>query len=125
MTNASDYHSLAIEEGFSTNVRANLSSLLGKTELGASASLTYDNKKSDGESTGLYQYFQSGTTQTDRQHYHAPNHHFTADGSLQVRHAFGKNLSAMARWQTNYSNNFRDEQRHRADTLDLTNSPRR
>ena len=125
MTNASDYHSLAIEEGFSTNVRANLSSLLGKTELGASASLTYDNKKSDGESTGLYQYFQSGTTQTDRQHYHAPNHHFTADGSLQVRHAFGKNLSAMARWQTNYSNNFRDEQRHRADTLDLTNSLRR
>ena len=125
MTNASDYHSRAIEEGFSTNVRANLSSLLGKTELGASASLTYDNKKSDGESTGLYQYFQSGTTQTDRQHYHAPNHHFTADGSLQVRHAFGKNLSAMARWQTNYSNNFRDEQRHRADTLDLTNSLRR
>ena len=125
MTNASDYHSLAIEEGFSTNVRANLSSLLGKTELGASASLTYDNKKSNGESTGLYQYFQSGTTQTDRQHYHAPNHHFTADGSLQVRHAFGKNLSAMARWQTNYSNNFRDEQRHRADTLDLTNSLRR
>jgi hypothetical protein len=125
MTNASDYHSLATEEGFSTNVRANLNSLLGKTELGASASLTYDNKKSDGESTGLYQYFQSGTTQTDRQHYHAPNHHLTADASVQARHAFGKNLSAMARWQTNYDKNFCDEQRHRADTLDLANSLRR
>ena len=125
MTNASDYHSLATEEGFSTNVRANLGSLLGKTELGASASLTYDNKKSDGESTGLYQYFQSGTTQTDRQHYHAPNHHLTAEANMQARHAFGKNLSAMARWQTTYDKNFRDELRHRADTLDLANSLRR
>ena len=125
MTNASDYHSLATEEGFSTNVRANLGSLLGKTELGASASLTYDNKKSDGESTGLYQYFQSGTTQTDRQHYHAPNHHLTAEANMQARHAFGKNVSAMARWQTTYDKNFRDELRHRADTLDLVNSLRR
>ena len=125
MTNASDYHSLATEEGFSTNVRANLGSLLGKTELGASASLTYDNKKSDGESTGLYQYFQSGTTQTDRQHYHAPNHHLTAEANMQARHAFGKNVSAMARWQTTYDKNFRDELRHRADTLDLANSLRR
>jgi hypothetical protein len=125
MTNASDYHSLATEEGFSTNVRANLGSLLGKTELGASASVTYDNKKSDGESTGIYQYLQSGTTQTDRQHYHAPTHHLTADASLQARHAVGKNLALMASWQTTYNKNFRDEQRHRADTLDLANSLRR
>ena len=81
--------------------------------------------KRDGESTGIYQYFQSGTTQTDRQHYHAPTHRLTADASLQARHAFGKNLSAMASWQTTYNNNFRDEQRHRADTLDTANSLRR
>ena len=125
MTNTSDYHSLATEEGFSTNVKARLGSLLGKTEFGASVSLTYDNMKRDGESTGIYQYFQSGTTQTDRQHYHAPTHRLTADASLQARHAFGKNLSAMASWQTTYNNNFRDEQRHRADTLDTANSLRR
>ena len=125
MTNASDYHSLATEEGFSTNLKAKFGSILGKTELGASASLAYDNKKSDGESTGLYQYFQSGTTQTDRQHYHAPTHHLTAEAELVARHAFGKNLSAMAKWQITYDKNFRDEQRHRADTLDLANSLRR
>ncbi len=125
ITNSSNYHSLATEEGFSTIVRAKLGSLLGKTELGASASLTYDNKKSDGESTGIYQYLQSGTTQTDRQHYHAPTHHLTADASLQARHAVGKNLALMASWQTTYNKNFRDEQRHRADTLDLANSLRR
>lgn len=125
MTNASDYHSLSTEEGFSTNVRSNLSSLLGKTELSVSALLTYENKKSNGESTGLYQYFQSGTAQTDRQHYHAPTHHLTAEASVQVRRAFGKSLSAMVSWQTAYNNNFRDEQRHRADTLDLANSLRR
>ena len=68
VTNSSDYHSIATEEGFSTNVKARLGSLLGKTEFGASVSLTYDNMKRDGESTGIYQYFQSGTTQTDRQH---------------------------------------------------------
>lgn len=125
MTNTSSYHSLAVEEGFSTNIKAQLGFLLGKTELGASASLTYDNKKSDGESTGLYQYFQSGTTQTDRQHYHAPTHHLTVEASVPVRHAFNKNLSAMAKWQITYDKNFRDEQRHRADTLDLANSMRR
>jgi len=125
MTNASDYHSLATEEGFSTNLKAKFGSILGKTELGASASLAYDNKKSDGESTGLYQYFQSGTTQTDRQHYHAPTHHLTAEAELVARHAFGKNVSATARWQTTYMGSFRDEQRHRADTLDLANSLRR
>lgn len=125
MTNASNYHSLATEEGFSTNLKAKFGSILGKTELGASASLAYDNKKSDGESTGLYQYFQSGTTQTDRQHYHAPTHHLTAEAELVARHAFGKNLSAMVKWQITYDKNFRDEQRHRADTLDLANSLRR
>lgn len=125
MTNTSSYHSLAVEEGFSTNIKAQLGFLLGKTELGASASLTYDNKKSDGESTGLYQYFQSGTTQTDRQHYHAPTHHLTAEASVPVRHAFSQNLSAMAKWQITYDKNFRDEQRHRADTLDHANSLRR
>ena len=125
VTNSSDYHSIATEEGFSTNVKARLGSLLGKTEFGASVSLTYDNMKRDGESTGIYQYFQSGTTQTDRQHYHAPTHRLTADASLQAHHAFGKNLSAMARWQTIYNNNSRDEQRHRADTLDTANSLRR
>ena len=125
VTNSSDYHSIATEEGFSTNVKARLGSLLGKTEFGASVSLTYDNTKRNGESTGIYQYFQSGTTQTDRQHYHAPTHRLTADASLQAHHAFGKNLSAMARWQTIYNNNSRDEQRHRADTLDTANSLRR
>lgn len=55
--NSSDYHSLATAEGFSTNVRGNLSSMLGKTELGATASVYYDNMKNDGESTGFYQYF--------------------------------------------------------------------
>ncbi len=123
--NTSSYHSLAVEEGFSTNIKAQLGFLLGKTELGATASLTYDNKKSDGESTGLYQYFQSGTTQTDRQHYHAPTHHLTAEASVPVRHAFSQNLSAMAKWQITYDKNFRDEQRHRADTLDTANSLRR
>ncbi|MCR5364523.1 MAG: TonB-dependent receptor [Prevotella sp.] len=125
MTNSSNYHSLATEEGFSTNVRGKLASLLGKTELGASASLTYDNMKRDGESTGIYQYIQSGTMHTDRQHYHAPTHRLTAEARLQSRHAFGKNFSAMASWQTTYDKNFRDEQRYRADTLDLVNSLRR
>lgn len=123
--NTSNYHSLSTEEGFSTNVKANLSSLHGKTEVSATASLTYDNKKSEGESTGIYQYFQRGTVQTDRQHYHSPNHNLRANASVQVRRAFGKNLSAMARWQTTYTNSFRDEQRHRADTLDTANSLRR
>ena len=123
--NTSNYHSLSTEEGFSTNVKANLSSLHGKTEVSATASLTYDNKKSEGESTGIYQYFQRGTVQTDRQHYHSPNHNLRANASVQVRHAFGKNLSAMARWQTTYTNSFRDEQRHRADTLDMANRLRR
>lgn len=123
--NTSDYHSLSTEEGFSTNIKVNLSSLLGKTEVSWAASLTYDNKKSDGESTGIYQYFQRGTVQTDRQHYHSPNHNLRANANVQARHAFSKKLSAMARWQTTYTGSFRDEQRHRADTLDLANSLRR
>lgn len=123
--NSSDYHSLATAEGFSTNVKARLGSLLGKTEFGASVSLTYDNMKRDGESTGIYQYFQSGTMQNDRQHYHMPTRNLTVDASLQARSALGQNFTVMARWKTTYNNNFRDEQRHRADTLDTTNSLRR
>lgn len=125
ITNSSDYHSIAKDEGFSTNVKGKLSSQLGKTELLALASLKYDNMKSDGESTGVYQYFQSGTAQTDRQRYHAPTHHLTADFRMQARHAFGKKLAVMASWQTAYDNNFRNERRHRADTLDTANSLRR
>ena len=125
VTNSSDYHSIATEEGFSTNVKAKLGSLLGKTEFGASVSLTYDNMKRDGESTGIYQYFQSGTMQNDRQHYHMPTRNLTVDASLQARSALGQNFTVMARWKTTYNNNFRDEQRHRADTLDTANSLRR
>ena len=123
--NSSDYHSLATAEGFSTNVRGNLSSKLGKTELGATASVYYDNMKNDGESTGFYQYFQSGTMQNDRQHYHMPTRNLTVEASLQARSALGQNFTVMARWKTTYNNNFRDEQRHRADTLDTANSLRR
>lgn len=125
MTNTSDYHSLTTEEGFSTNVRGNLSALRGKTELGASVYFAYDNMRSNGESTGIYQYIQSGTTQTDRQHYHAPTHHLTAEARVQARRAFGQNLTLMASWQTTYNNSFRNEQRYRADTLDRVNSLRR
>lgn len=125
MTNSSIYHSLATEEGFSTNLRGGLSTLLGKTELGASVSFSYDNMKSDGASTGTYQYVQKGTTQTDCQHHHAPTHHLNADARVELRHAFGQHLSAMGSWQTSYSNNFRDEQRYRTDTLDRANSFRR
>ena len=91
--NSSDYHSLATAEGFSTNVRGNLSSKLGKTELGATASVYYDNMKNDGESTGFYQYFQSGTMQNDRQHYHMPTRNLTVDASLQARSALGQNFT--------------------------------
>ncbi len=125
MTNSSFYHSKTQEEGFSTNLRGGLSTLLGKTELGASASFSYDNMKSDGASTGTYQYVQKGTTQTDRQHHHAPTHHLNADARVELRHAFGQHLSVMGSWQTSYSNNFRDEQRYRTDTLDRANSFRR
>lgn len=125
ITNISDYHSLATEEGFSTNIKGKLASWSDKAELVVSASLTYDDMKGDGESTGIYQYLQSGTMQTDRQHYHAPTHHLSADLRLQAHHAFGKNLSLMASWQTTYANSFRDEEHHRADTLDIANSFRR
>lgn len=125
MTNSSSYHSRTTAEGLSTKVMGSLSSLIGKTELGASASLAYNNLKRDGASTGIYQYIQSGTTQTDCQHYHAPTHRFTAEARLGARHAFGKNLSAAVIWQTTYDHNYRNEQRHRADTLDLANSMRR
>ena len=133
--NTSDYHSLTTAESFSTNVKGSLFSLLGKAELEATASIAYENTKNDGESTGLYHYFNvpsvaaspqlSPSTHTDRQHFHAPTHRFTAEARLQARRAFGQNLTVMARWQTIYNNKFRDEQRHRADTLDLQNSLRR
>ena len=44
---------------------------------------------------------------------------------MQARSTLGQNLMVMARWQTIYNNGFRDEQRHRADTLDTANSLRR
>lgn len=122
MTNASDYHSLTTREGISTSMRGDLSSFIGKAELSAVLNLTYNNNKNDGQSTGIYQYFQSGTTQTDRQWFHAPTHDFKADAQLKARRPFGKDVMLSAEWQTTYQNNYRDEQRHRADTLDTANS---
>ena len=141
MLNTSDFHSLAMGEGFSTGLKGRLSSLLGRTELSAKTSLSYDNTTSDGQSTGIYHYFNVPSVATlsqqlpytssqqlphiDRQHFHAPARNFTADASLQARRALGQRLTLVARWQTIYTHRFRDERRHRADTLDTANSLRR
>ena len=132
-TNASDYHALSDEKGVSSKFKAEVFGFAGKAEYLAAAGIGYDHTKNDGASTGIYHYFNvpsvatvsQPTTHTDRQHFHAPTHQLQADMQLKARRAFGQSLTLLAAWQTVYTSSFRDEQRHRADTLDLANSLRR
>ena len=125
LTNTSDYQSLHHEEGLSTKVKAELFGFVKKTEYIMYVATSYQDMKRDGESTGIYQYQQRGLSQTDCQRFHAPTHYLMADVGLKARRAFSRHVVLLTSWQTIYDHAYRDEQRHRADTLDLANSLRR
>ena len=125
LINTSDYHALNDKKGMSSSLEATLFSFVGKTQYGAMAQVSYDNQKSDGASTGIYQYLQNGTSQTDHQTFQTPIHNLNAELGLGICRPLGKQLMVSAEWRTTYLNSYHDEQRRRADTLDLANSLKR
>ena len=122
LTNASDYSALHHKEGLSSNFKTELFRLVGKSDYAASVAISYQNMKSEGSSTGIYQYMQSETSQTDQQTYQAPLHDLTAELRLRVRRPWGQQAMVSAEWKSIYMHNYRDEQRYRSNVLDLANS---
>lgn len=122
LINTSDYHALHDNEGMSSSLQAALFSYAGKTEYAAFANLSYNNMRSNGYSTGIYQFLQNATSQTDHQTIHAPMHNLKAELGLGAKRPVGKQLMLSAEWKTAYINSYDNEQRRRADTLDLGNS---
>ena len=76
----------------SSSLEATLFSFVGKTQYGAMAQVSYDNQKSDGASTGIYQYLQNGTSQTDHQTFQTPIHNLNAELGLGISRPLGKQL---------------------------------
>lgn len=120
--NASAYHASSRTEGITLNGRAGLTHYFKGGSLTGGVSVNYDHTENEGNSLGTYQYYQQGTSLTDKQHYTSPRHNLKTAWTLDVNKAIGQNIMAHALWETRYDSRYQDEERWRADMLDRQNS---
>lgn len=125
MLNTASYQSASHSDGLSVKVQNKFLHMLDKGMLGAGLDVDYRHRKERGSSLGTYHYLQDGTTTLDSQHFRSPSDNLNVDLRLAAMQTVGKKTTLGAQWTTAYGYTFRDEQRWRADALDLANSLRR
>ena len=122
LLNTASYQSASHSEGLSAKVQNKFVHMLDKGMLGAGLDANYRHRKELGSSLGTYHYLQDGTTTLDTQRFRAPADNLSLDLHLAAMQTVGKKTTLGIQWTTAYEYTFRDEQRWRADTLDLANS---
>ncbi|MBQ8050291.1 MAG: TonB-dependent receptor [Bacteroidaceae bacterium] len=122
LLNTASYQSASHSDGLSVKLQNKFLHMLDKGMLGAGLDVDYRHRKERGSSLGTYHYLQDGTTTLDAQRFRAPADNLSLDLHLAAMQTVGKKTTLAAQWTTAYGYTFRDEQRWRADTLDLANS---
>lgn len=123
-SNKASYQSASHSKGLMGTMRGKLLYMTKKGMLGAGLDVDYRHRQNHGSSLGDYHYLHAGTSMLDRQCFRSPTDNPSLDLHFAVQQAVGKKAMLGAMWLTSYGHNFRDEQRWRADTIDLANSLR-
>ena len=131
--NTSTFRSLSASKMFTGTIDGTFTHYTPKGSITTMASIGYTNTKEHGNSWGEYLYHHAAQatvphqveTYTDHQSYEAPHRHLNATVQFGLSHAITKQAMLQAQWKTAYDYDFRDEQRLRADVIDLSNSFRK
>ena len=119
----SSYHS-SRSKGVMGTMQGKLLYLTKKGMLAGGIDAEYRHRQNHGSSLGDYHYLLSGTSALDRQHFSSPTNDLSLALQLGTQQALGKKTILTAMWTTSYNRLYRNEERWRADTLDLSNSLR-
>jgi len=111
---SSSYHSSSRSKGVMGTMQGKLLYLTKKGR----------HRQNHGSSLGDYHYLLSGISELDRQHFSSPTNDLSLALQLGTQQALGKKTILTAMWTTTYNHLYRNEERWRADTLDLANSLR-
>lgn len=120
----SSYHSSSRSKGVMGTMQGKLLYLTKKGMLAGGIDAEYRHRQNHGSSLGNYHYLLSGTSALDRQHFSSPTNDLSLALQLGTQQALGKKTILTAMWTTSYNRLYRNEERWRADTLDLANSLR-
>ena len=120
----SSYHSSSRSKGVMGTMQGKLLYLTKKGMLAGGIDAEYRHRQNHGSSLGNYHYLLSGTSELDRQHFSSPTNDLSLTLQLGTQQALGKKTILTAMWTTAYNRLYRNEERWRADTLDLANSLR-
>lgn len=120
----SSYHSSSRSKGVMGTMQGKLLYLTKKGMLAGGIDAEYRHRQNHGSSLGNYHYLLSGTSELDRQHFSSPTNDLSLALQLGTQQALGKKTILTAMWTTTYNRLYRNEERWRADTLDLANSLR-
>lgn len=120
----SSYHSSSRSKGLMGSMQGKLLYLTKKGMLAGGIDAEYRHRQNHGSSLGNYHYLLSGTSALDRQHFSSPTNDLSLALQLGTQQALGKKTILTAMWTTSYNRLYRNEERWRADTLDLANSLR-
>lgn len=120
----SSYHSSSRSKGVMGTMQGKLLYLTKKGMLAGGIDAEYRHRQNHGSSLGDYHYLLSGTSELDRQHFSSPTNDLSLALQLGTQQALGKKTILTAMWTTTYNRLYRNEERWRADTLDLANSLR-
>ncbi|MBQ9558400.1 MAG: outer membrane beta-barrel protein, partial [Bacteroidaceae bacterium] len=121
---SSSYHSSSRSKGVMGTMQGKLLYLTKKGMLAGGIDVEYRHRQNHGSSLGDYHYLLSGTSALDRQHFSSPTNDLSLALQLGAQQALGKKTILTAMWTTTYNRLYRNEERWRADTLDLANSLR-
>ena len=120
----SSYHSSSRSKGVMGTMQGKLLYLTKKGMLAGGIDAEFRHRQNYGSSLGNYHYLLSGTSALDRQHFSSPTNDLSLALQLGTQQALGKKTILTAMWTTTYNRLYRNEERWRADTLDLANSLR-
>ena len=120
-SNSASYQSVSRSKGLTGTMKSKLLYLTEKGMLAGGIDAEYRHRQNHGWSQGNYCYFQEGTSILDRQSFQSPTNDLNLALHLGAQQALGKKTVLGAMWLTSYNHNFRDEQRWRQDSLDLSN----
>ncbi|MBR1788209.1 MAG: TonB-dependent receptor [Bacteroidaceae bacterium] len=121
---SSSYHSSSRSKGVMGTMQGKLLYLTKKGMLAGGIDAEFRHRQNHGLSLGNYHYLLSGTSALDRQHFSSPTNDLSLALQLGAQQALGKKTILTAMWTTTYNHLYRNEERWRADTLDLANSLR-
>lgn len=120
----SSYHSSSRSKGVMGTMQGKLLYLTKKGMLAGGIDAEFRHRQNHGSSLGDYHYLLSGTSALDRQYFSSPTNDLSLALQLGTQQALGKKTILTAMWTTTYNRLYRNEERWRADTLDLANSLR-